>query len=140
MNTNEAPFALTLKVRDYECDMQGIVNNAVYMNYFEHARHEYLNLVGLNFKLLIEKDVYFVAVKSEIVYKHPLRSGDEFIVHCTMKPESRTKIVFEQSIFSLKGQLHATGKMYSAAINKAGKILKLKDVLPSTFSADFNAL
>jgi acyl-CoA thioester hydrolase len=35
-------FSLEMKVRDYECDMQGIVNNAVYQNYLEWARHEYL--------------------------------------------------------------------------------------------------
>ncbi|MBU2223338.1 MAG: acyl-CoA thioesterase, partial [Gammaproteobacteria bacterium] len=30
-------FSVDFKVRDYECDMQGIVNNAVYFNYLEHA-------------------------------------------------------------------------------------------------------
>lgn len=31
-------FRIDLKVRDYECDLQGIVNNGVYFNYLEHAR------------------------------------------------------------------------------------------------------
>ena len=38
-----------IAVRDYECDIQGIVNNSVYMNYCEHARHEYLKTVGIDF-------------------------------------------------------------------------------------------
>ena len=42
-------FSLNLKVRDYECDMQGIVNNAVYQRYLEHARHECLLSRGLSF-------------------------------------------------------------------------------------------
>ncbi len=35
-------FELEFTVRDYECDLQGIVNNAVYLNYLEHTRHQYL--------------------------------------------------------------------------------------------------
>ncbi len=38
-------FCLDFKVRDYECDMEGIVNNATYMNYLEHARHEFLHTI-----------------------------------------------------------------------------------------------
>ena len=41
-------FSLPLSVRDYECDFQGIFNNAVYLNYLEHTRHEYARSVGLD--------------------------------------------------------------------------------------------
>ena len=37
----EKVFELKMSVRDYECDLQGIVNNAVYQNYLEHARHQF---------------------------------------------------------------------------------------------------
>ena len=46
------PFEIELTVRDYECDLQGIVNNAVYQHYLEHARHTFLEEVGLNFHTL----------------------------------------------------------------------------------------
>ena len=38
----EYQFTLKFEVRDYECDLQGIVNNAVYQHYLEHTRHVYL--------------------------------------------------------------------------------------------------
>ena len=45
----EYQHELTLKVRDYECDLQGIVNNANYQHYLEHARHEFLLSLGVSF-------------------------------------------------------------------------------------------
>ena len=42
-------FELEMKVRDYECDLQGIVNNANYQHYIEHTRHEFLLAQGISF-------------------------------------------------------------------------------------------
>ncbi|MBF6628475.1 MAG: acyl-CoA thioesterase, partial [Proteiniphilum sp.] len=39
-------FEIILRVRDYECDTQGHVNNANYQHYFEVARHDFLEKVG----------------------------------------------------------------------------------------------
>ena len=50
-------YELELQVRDYECDVQGIVNNAIYQNYFEHTRHEFLNSIGCDFNKLRSEGV-----------------------------------------------------------------------------------
>ena len=66
-------FELPFKVRDYECDLQGIVNNAVYQNYLEHTRHEFLEYVGLNFAQMHEDGIDAVVIRVEIDYKAPLK-------------------------------------------------------------------
>ena len=48
-------YELEMKVRDYECDLQGIVNNANYQHYLEHTRHEFLTSVGVSFAALHEQ-------------------------------------------------------------------------------------
>lgn len=50
-------FELEMKVRDYECDMQGIVNNANYQHYLEHARHEFLQSTGTAFVDMREQGI-----------------------------------------------------------------------------------
>lgn len=92
------PFCLEMKVRDYECDMQGIVNNAIYQHYLEHARHEFLVSRGLNFVELTAAGVIIVVAKAELEYRRPLRAGDLFEVSVEVQRPSKLRIVFEQEI------------------------------------------
>jgi acyl-CoA thioesterase FadM len=49
MDQRKAIFSLEFQVRDYECDLQATVNNAIYLHYLEHTRHEFLKKAGFNF-------------------------------------------------------------------------------------------
>lgn len=75
------------KVRDYECDLQGIVNNANYQHYTEHARHEFLLANGISFAELHEQGIDCVVAKIEMRFKVPLRSRDEYAVRINMVKE-----------------------------------------------------
>lgn len=86
------------KVRDYECDLQGIVNNAVYQNYLEHARHEFLLSKGINFAELAAQGLNLVVVRAELDYKRPLVSGDAFYVSSTFSMKDRVRFQFQQVI------------------------------------------
>ncbi len=89
-----------MKVRDYECDLQGIVNNANYQHYIEHTRHEFLESAGLSFAKLHDEGVDPVVARISMAFKTPLRSGDEFISKLYLKKEG-IKYVFYQDIFRL---------------------------------------
>lgn len=91
-------FTHHLKVRDYECDVQGHVNNANYQHYFEVTRHEFLEKVGLNFFQLHKQGIDAVVARVDIRYKTPLIGMDEFV--CTVKQIERqnVKYIFHQEI------------------------------------------
>lgn len=95
----EIIFETEMMVRDYECDIQGIVNNSVYQNYLEHARHEFLHEVGINFTRMHDDGIDAVVTKVELNYKYPLRPRDEFIVKLGMHKQGRVRFVFDQAIY-----------------------------------------
>lgn len=107
-------FELSLKVRDYECDLQGVVNNSVYMNYLEHARHEFLKVLGYDFAELSANNILPMVYKAELEYKSSLKSGDEFTVKIRVDKEGLLKAIFYQDIYNasdnklvLKGKITA---------------------------------
>lgn len=97
MNT---PFSLLMQVRDYELDMQGIVNNGVYFNYLEHARHEYLLAQGVDFAALAAQGVHLVVIRSEIDYRRSLKSGDAFRVEVTVERLGKVRFGFRQKVIN----------------------------------------
>ena len=97
----EPLFEHTLKVRDYECDTQGHVNNAHYQHYFEVTRHEFLEKVGLNFHQLHLEGIDAVVAKVEIRYKVPLIGMDMFKCTVTQIEKSGVKYIFHQEIIRL---------------------------------------
>lgn len=120
-------YSLQLKVRDYECDMQGIVNNSVYQNYMEHTRHEFIQELGLSFSELCEKGIDVVVARIEIAFKNSLVSKDRFDSCVSVKREG-IKYIFNQAIFNATtGQIIATGKVVSVSrIN--GKLATCQEI------------
>lgn len=94
----EYAFETEMEVRDYECDIQGIVNNANYLHYIEHTRHLYLTQLGVSFAKLHEQGIDAVVARMNLQYKAPLRCDDHFISKLAVKKEG-LRYVFYQDIF-----------------------------------------
>jgi len=113
---------LELKVRDYECDMDHVVNNAVYLNYLEHARHELLEAKGLKFGELSKRDIHLVVTRIELDYKGSLCSGDLFVVRTALARKGRIRFVFNQSIHRrLDNRLMLSAVVTGTALNSKGR-------------------
>ena len=91
-------FETRMQVRDYECDIEGIVNNANYLHYCEHTRHLFLKACGLSFAEMHEKGVDAVVARMSMQFKTPLRPDDEFVSRLRLTKEG-IKYVFHHDIF-----------------------------------------
>ena len=118
-------YQLEMKVRDYECDIQGIVNNSVYQNYLEHTRHEFLkDVLKMDFADLARKNITPVVYRIEIDYKTPLKSGDSFYSKLNVSKSGNLKIIFHQDIFRKQDNKLIVKGIVTAVVLENGKPVK----------------
>lgn len=112
-------FCLDFKVRDYECDMQGVVNNAVYQNYLEHTRHEFLLSEGIDFAELTRQRIDLVVTRAELDFKQSLRTGDRFWVGLNVELASKVRFAFTQDVYRANDDtLMLKGRIIGTALNE----------------------
>ncbi len=114
-------FRLEFAVRDYECDLQGVVNNANYQHYLEHARHEFLISKGISFAQLHEEGLDLIVTKVEIDYLYPLRSRDKFVVRLNIQREGNARLVFNQDIYRLPDEKHIVHAKVTGIATRNGR-------------------
>ena len=116
-------YTLEMKVRDYECDLQGVVNNSNYQRYMEHTRHEYMEALGENFGKWHEMGIDAFVSRVEIKFKHSLRSGDRFLSCMNIRREG-IKLAFYQDIYRLSDQALAATGTVECVIVTDGKLTR----------------
>ncbi|MDP2301535.1 MAG: thioesterase family protein [Ignavibacteria bacterium] len=119
-----------VKVRFNEVDMLGVCNNAVYINYFEHSRLEYVKSVGLmpGGGIFSDDEIYFM-VRNEINYRSHSRYDDELAVFTRISYIKNSSYGFDHLVINTKtDQIIADGKGVVAHVDKStGKSTPLSD-------------
>lgn len=115
-----------MKVRDYEVDSEGIVNNAVYLHYLEHTRHEFCEFAGTSFRSMHERGIDPVLNKVEIEYKTPLGLGEEFL-SCLNISREGARFIFEQDIYNKAGKPVVKAKV-SCVSTLNGKLTRGEEI------------
>ncbi len=125
-----------MKVRDYECDLQGIVNNSNYQHYMEHTRHEFLESLGVSFAELHDRGVDAVVARITINFKTPLKSGDHFL-SCVNIHKEGIKWIFNHDIYRASDEkLACKGEVTSVTVvdGKLSVHKELDDILQEAAS------
>ncbi|MFD5567862.1 acyl-CoA thioesterase [Streptomyces cadmiisoli] len=113
------PFSVPVTVRGYETDVQGHLNQAVYLNYAEHARWALLHAAGIRQADLADRGVGPVALETTIRYRRELLAGDDVRVTC----------VFEWGLgktFRIRQLIRTADGTVAAEIDAVGGLMDLK--------------
>ena len=110
----------TLTVRSYECDSYGHVNNAVYLNYLEVARHEMLAALGMDYAGMRSEGFGLVVARIDIRYRRPAVEGDELTILSHATKRLRVGGIIAQRV--LKGEdLIAEADVTWVSIDERGR-------------------
>ncbi|MFD3567990.1 acyl-CoA thioesterase [Streptomyces sp. NPDC058671] len=112
------PFSVPVVVRGYETDTQGHLNQAVYLQYAEHARWSLLQESGIRQADLLEQGVGPVALEVTVRYRRELRAGDEVEVTCAF-------VWGEGKTFRIEQTIRKTDGTVAAEVTGVGGLLDL---------------
>ena len=133
MDYKKYKHVITEKVKFHEIDMMGVVNNAIYFNYFEDARMSYLQYLKDNYDLgkMMENDSFFIMAHNEIDYLYPAFYDDELIIYTKIEWIKNTSIGFKHIVVNKKNEkILANGKGVMVHIKLS---TKEKQNLPTSF-------
>lgn len=132
MITHEA----SVRVRYVETDAMGIVHHSNYLTWFELARIEMMDTLGLPYQKLEAQDCLLTVLESHVRYMKPSFFDDRLrvIVYVKEKPRVRTEIEYE---ILRNTELLATGKTLHAFINRQGQAIKPPEVYVNAVSGHF---
>ena len=88
----------SVRVRTYECDSYGHVNNANYLNYLEFARHELLKDAGFDYQKAVDAGYGVFIARIEIDYKRPALTDDHLTIRTWPLKKGAVKGILAQEI------------------------------------------
>ncbi len=131
MNQN-LKWETVIPVRSYELDFAGIVNNAVYLNYLEEARLDFLRQLNVDFYAMAKEQVVPVVAKATIEYKSPVRGNDVLVIKGSIPQISRTSMSMQYEIRSRNdGRLVAQAETLMVFVNQRGRPTAIPEKLLS---------
>lgn len=121
-----------LRVYYEDTDVGGVVYYANYLKYMERARSEFLRVLGIDQKEMLDynksSDVSFVVRRAEIDFNKSAEFDDSLIVKSEIIKRGGASLIIRQTITKDDSVL-VTGIIKAAAIGKDGKPKRLPDVI-----------
>jgi len=134
-------FETSLVSRSYECDSYGHVNHAVFLNYLEVARIEFLESMGYTLDSLKKENLLMPIVKLEIEYKRQIFAGEKIVISVEWIKKKTRSAVFEQMIFNEDKSIFISKALITwVAVNLQGKPVAIPDEIVKKYEEKYGVI
>ena len=117
----------THKVQYYETDQMGIVHHSNYIRWFEEARTDFMEQMGLGYEQMEEKGILSPVLSVEADYLRMVHFGETVTIEAFIKEYNGIKLTVGYEIFSDRTEMvHCRGPSKHCFINREGRPLSLK--------------
>ena len=102
---DEKGLAYKRQVNYYETDKMGIVHHSNYIRFFEEARIDFLDKIGLNYKKIEDMGLIMPVLGVECKYIKPLHFSEDFYVNSRVAKYNGMKLTVEYEIYNMDEEL-----------------------------------
>ena len=127
-------FVMPIKVRDYECDSQSVVNHARYFHYLEHTRHEFLLSKNISFMDWQKRGKFLMVVELRSKYKESLRAQQRIKSLLFYDKHSYASLTFRQQLVITETQDIAFEAFVKCACIVNNKPIAIKNIVTDLLS------
>ncbi|HWE28414.1 MAG TPA: thioesterase family protein [Polyangia bacterium] len=126
-----------IRVLYADTDQMGVVNNGIYLRFFEIGRAEWLRQRGRAYKDMEDAGYMLPVVEAHVRYREPARYDDVIDIHGGPVDIRAASVKFEYRLFRVAdNRLLSEGYTLHACLTKEGKVRRFPDELLSLFHPD----
>nr|WP_307998856.1 acyl-CoA thioesterase [uncultured Merdimonas sp.] len=119
------------KVQYYETDQMGIVHHSNYIRWFEEARTNYMECLGIGYETMEAQGILSPVLSVSAEYLRMVHFGDVVTIDCYIKEYNGIKLTLVYEVILNKtGMVHCRGTSRHCFINREGRPLSLKHSAP----------
>lgn len=121
------------KVQYYETDQMGIVHHSNYIRWFESARIDYMDQMGIPYKKMEEAGIISPVLTASCEYRKMTHFGDTVQIIPEIKAYNGIRLVLAYRVVDkATGEVNAVGETSHCYLNRDGKLVTLKKAAPET--------
>ncbi len=119
--------AYTHKVQYYETDQMGIVNHSNYIRWFEEARTDFMEQLGMGYAEMEKEGIVSPVLGVDATYLRMARFGDTVEIKTKIISYNGIKLSMEYEIYNKEtGLIDCKGTTHHCFLNRMGKPISLK--------------
>lgn len=118
------------KVQYYETDQMGMVHHSNYIRWFEEARVDYLEHIGLPYHVIEAGGILSPVLEMHCQYKTKTTFGETVIIHVGLKSYSGLRYTIGYEVVGEDGKIRCIGESGHCFVNTEGRPTSLKRAKP----------